>query len=77
MRLGMMDDDGHRSFIEQTEEIFKYLTEVSVGHSYIKSHGVPVACPAPHEPKAVSVKPRSLDIMLEAQSQRGATAASG
>lgn len=77
MRLGMLDDDGHRSFVQQTEEIFKSLTEVSVGHAYIKSHDVPVTCPPPHEPKAVSVKPRSLDIMSEAQPRRGATAASG
>ncbi|KAH9991055.1 hypothetical protein BJV77DRAFT_963066 [Russula vinacea] len=44
MRLGMLDDDGHRSFVQQTEEIFKSLTEVSVGHAYIKSHDVPVTC---------------------------------
>jgi hypothetical protein len=59
MRLGMLDEDEHRLFVEETEEIFKNLTEVSVGHVYFKSHGMPVP---PHEPKAVSVKPRYLDI---------------
>jgi hypothetical protein len=36
MRLGMLD--GHKVFVEETEEIFKSLTELSVTHVHFKPH---------------------------------------
>ena len=37
MRLGTLDE--HKTFLEQAEEIFKSLTELSIKHVYFKSHG--------------------------------------
>ena len=39
MRLGTLDE--HKVFLEETEEIFKSLTELSIAHVYFKSHGAP------------------------------------
>jgi len=36
MRLGTFDE--HKIFVEETEEIFKHLTELSVTHVHFKSH---------------------------------------
>jgi hypothetical protein len=36
MRLGTLD--GHRIFVEESEAIFKNLTELSVTHVHFKSH---------------------------------------
>ena len=36
MRLGSLSE--HKVFVDETEEIFKSLTELSVTHVYFKSH---------------------------------------
>ena len=37
MRLGTLDE--HNKFLDEVEEIFKHLTELSITHVYFKSHG--------------------------------------
>lgn len=36
MRLGTLDE--HKVFVEETEEIFKNFTELSVTHVHFESH---------------------------------------
>jgi hypothetical protein len=36
MRLGMLDN--HKVFVEETEEVFKRFTELSVTHVHFKLH---------------------------------------
>jgi hypothetical protein len=39
MRLGTLDD--HKVFVEETEEIFKGLTDLHIAYAPFKLHGAP------------------------------------